>query len=364
MRDYTSGGTESMALQMPATPQSSEGHIMRWVLYFDMRSPEFGASRSALYSAALEMGAWAEQTGASSLSVPEHHFETDGYVPSPAVLAGALAARTSTIPLAISAIPLPLHDPVRIAEDVLVVDQISGGRLAVVIVPGYSESEFEGYGVDYAARAQIFEEKAKVFMRAVSGEAVGATGSTVVTPAAVNPPRVPVLFGGASPAAARRAARMGDGFAPAVADERLVEIYRATCESLGRVPSPVVLPYGPMHLFVSDDPERDRQQLAPHVAHELDAYRAIGADNRSYDSADTMEAMSSRGSFPVVTPDEAIELVQALPPETPLTMKPLIAGLDPDLAWRSLERFANAVLPVLTGSDSSSVPASTRPANR
>ena len=64
-------------------------------LRFDMRAPAIGAPAADLYSAALEMAAWAESRGAVNVTVCEHHASDDGYCPSPMVLATALAARTT-----------------------------------------------------------------------------------------------------------------------------------------------------------------------------------------------------------------------------------------------------------------------------
>ena len=63
-----------------------------WVLMFDMRAPDFGAPRGELYRAALDMAAWADERGCAAIVVPEHHFSEDHYLPSPLVMAGALAA--------------------------------------------------------------------------------------------------------------------------------------------------------------------------------------------------------------------------------------------------------------------------------
>ncbi|HEX7094379.1 MAG TPA: LLM class flavin-dependent oxidoreductase, partial [Acidimicrobiales bacterium] len=180
-----------------------------WGLHFDMRAPSFGAPRTALYENALEMTSWAEQHGCVNVTLSEHHFEDDGYLPSPLVMAAAVAARTSKIRITVSALVLPLHDPIRAAEDVLVVDQISKGRLVVVLVPGYSAREFAGYGVDHASRGALLEQHAVTFVSALSGEPIDRAGTPVrLTPPAVQQPRPIVLVGGSSLAAARRAARV------------------------------------------------------------------------------------------------------------------------------------------------------------
>ena len=94
-----------------------------FMLRFDMRAPADGpAPIGDLYQAAIEMAVWSEQNGAVSVVLSEHHASPDGYLPSPIVLASAIAARTSTIPIMVAALLVPLHDPVRLAEDMAVLE--------------------------------------------------------------------------------------------------------------------------------------------------------------------------------------------------------------------------------------------------
>jgi alkanesulfonate monooxygenase SsuD/methylene tetrahydromethanopterin reductase-like flavin-dependent oxidoreductase (luciferase family) len=331
-----------------ATTSSEGGPGMAvWVLMFDMRAPDFGAPRGELYRAALDMAAWADERGCAAIVVPEHHFSEDHYLPSPLVMAGALAARTTRCVITVRALVLPLHDPVRAAEDTLVVDNLSGGRLMVALVPGYAPAEFAGFDVELDDRFRLLEEKTERYVAALSGEPLDEHG-TVVTPRPLGR-RPAVLIGGASAAAARRAARLADGFSPAVADPELVRIYEEECARLGRPASPTPVAEGPMSVFVSTDPERDRARLAPHVRHEIESYAAIGAVNEAYRELDVEAAMAPDGQFPVLTPEECRALVDALGPIEPVVMKPLLAGCDPALGWSSLELFATEVLPRLHG---------------
>ena len=98
-----------------------------FVMRFDMRAPAFGAPTTELYPTALEMAAWAESRGGLMAVICEHHTMADGYLPSPVVLATAMAARTSTLPIMVAVVVLPLYEPVRLAEDIVVLDIISGG---------------------------------------------------------------------------------------------------------------------------------------------------------------------------------------------------------------------------------------------
>src|SRR3954447_6118331 len=112
------------------------------MMRFDMRAPTTGAPADELYSAALDMASWAESRGCLSAVVCEHHAAEDGYLPSPVVLATAMAARTTTLPITVAVVLLPLYDPVRLAEEMAVLDIISRGRVMYVAAIGYRPIEY------------------------------------------------------------------------------------------------------------------------------------------------------------------------------------------------------------------------------
>ncbi|MFQ5998512.1 MAG: LLM class flavin-dependent oxidoreductase, partial [Candidatus Bathyarchaeia archaeon] len=82
-----------------------------------------------LYEEFLEEVTLAEKLGYDSVWLSEHHFESQGYCPSILVAAGAAAARTDKVKIGTGALILPLHDPIRVAEDAAVADLFSGGRM-------------------------------------------------------------------------------------------------------------------------------------------------------------------------------------------------------------------------------------------
>ena len=116
-------------------------------LRFDFRNPSFaGTTMAERYRAALDMAEWADGLGAVALILSEHHGSDDGYLPSPLPLAAAVAARTTNIRINLAALVASFHDPLRLAEDIAVVDLISEGRLDVVITNGYVSDEFTMFG--------------------------------------------------------------------------------------------------------------------------------------------------------------------------------------------------------------------------
>jgi alkanesulfonate monooxygenase SsuD/methylene tetrahydromethanopterin reductase-like flavin-dependent oxidoreductase (luciferase family) len=136
-----------------------------FTLRFDMRAPSTGAPTTELYAAALEMTNFAEDRGAVAAVVCEHHGQPDGYLPSPMILATALAARTSSIPIVVAVVVLPLYEPIRLAEEMVVLDIISGGRVSYVCAVGYREDEYDLFGVDFRRRGRIADEWSAVRAR-------------------------------------------------------------------------------------------------------------------------------------------------------------------------------------------------------
>jgi alkanesulfonate monooxygenase SsuD/methylene tetrahydromethanopterin reductase-like flavin-dependent oxidoreductase (luciferase family) len=325
--------------------------VPSWTVHYDMRAPDFGTPAPDLYSAALDQAAWLDERGVTALVVSEHHGEDDGYLPSPLVMAAALAARTRRAMISVNALVLTLHNPVEAAEQCLVVDQVSDGRLAVTLVPGYVETEFAMYGVPFAGRGPTFEQKVEVFGKALTGEAFEHEGRTIrVTPAPVQRPRPMIFVGGARPAGARRAARLADGFALSGPSDELAAIYRAECEALGKHPGPVFVPPTPMAVHVAEDPEAAWARIAPHALHELNRYSqwAAGGGAHVYQDLRDPEQARREGFYAVVTPEECIELAQrSEAAHSTLLFKPLIGGLDPEVSWASFELFVDKVLPAI-----------------
>src|SRR5262245_66318679 len=100
-----------------------------FALRFDLRNPAFGGtSATDRYRAALDMSEWADRLGFVAITISEHHGVDDGYLPSPLTMAAAIAARTRTARINLSAVVAPFHDPLRLAADLSVVDLRSEGR--------------------------------------------------------------------------------------------------------------------------------------------------------------------------------------------------------------------------------------------
>lgn len=319
-------------------------------LRYDLRCAPFGATRSAdLVAAALEQCAWADRLGFATVVLSEHHGSPDGYLPSPLVLGAAIAARTRHLRLVIAALIAPLHDPIRLAEDIAVLDVVSGGRVIPVVSGGYVESEFRAFGKRLSDRAHVMEGIVPWLERAWTGEPFEHRGATVrVTPRPVQRPRPPIFMGGGSEAAARRAARHADHFMPTLPE--FYRFYREERMKLGK-PDPGPLPRTTGNfLYVAEDPGAAWQQIAPYAMHEMNAYGQWMAEagvSGPYQPIRDADALRATGEYAVMTPDELIETARGMGGLDTILFHPLMGGMDPELSWASLRLFEAKVLPAL-----------------
>jgi alkanesulfonate monooxygenase SsuD/methylene tetrahydromethanopterin reductase-like flavin-dependent oxidoreductase (luciferase family) len=320
---------------------------MLLTLGYDMRAPDFGTPASRLYSTALEQCEWADRAGFAAVTFMEHHASTDGYLPSPIVMAAAAAARTQRVFINIALMILPLYEPLRAAEDLAVLDLVSQGRLYLIVGGGYREEEYEQFGLSISDRPALMEHAVETLKRAWTGEPFDYRGRQVrILPRPYTPGGPPIILGGTSNAAARRAARIADGFLPSA--PRFFEAYREELGRLGRpVPPATAAPdLDAMFIHVSSDPERDWARIAPHALHEMNEYGAWAKGNPDYPyrSVRDIDDLRATNKYLVLTPDECIAHARA---NGGLFLKPLMGGLDPDLSWESLTLLEAKVLPEL-----------------
>ncbi len=319
-------------------------------LRYDLRCAPFDTTTSAdLVAVALDQCEWADRLGFATVTLSEHHGSPDGYLPSPLVFGAAIAARTRSLRLVIAALIAPLHDPVRLAEDIAVLDVVSGGRVIPVVSGGYVESEFRAFGKRLSDRARVMEEIVPWLTRAWTGEPFEHNGTTVrVTPRPVQRPRPPIFMGGASEAAARRAARHADHFIPTV--PQFYSIYRDERAKLGK-PDPGPLPRTTGNfLYLAEDPDAAWERIAPYAMHEMNAYgqwMAEAGATGPYQPVDSADALRAAGNYVLMTPEELIEVARGMAPLDTILFHPLMGGMDPELSWASLRLFETKVLPVL-----------------
>ncbi len=320
----------------------------------DFRAPSFGPASSAeIYSEALAMWQWAESNGFSMNVVSEHHGIDDGWVPTPFTVAAMGLARTKRIPFFISAALAPLHDPIRLAEQIAVLDNAAPGRLMTVLGAGYREEEFAMAGVDHARRGSLLEETAAVIRDALALDEVVWQGRTChVTPRPITKPHPLLLMGGGVPAAARRAARLRLPMMPMNTDPRLVDAYNDEAQKIGFSGGYVMHPTGPTFVHVTDDPDRTWEEIGAYLLYETDTYASFqtaGQHSTPVVHAEDVDALKLAPNLWVDTPQGILDRVHDADGSiAAMNFHPLAGGLPPRHAWESLELFAAKVLPVLT----------------
>jgi alkanesulfonate monooxygenase SsuD/methylene tetrahydromethanopterin reductase-like flavin-dependent oxidoreductase (luciferase family) len=321
----------------------------RTSLYFDMRAPEFGAPAPELYAAALDMAEFADRIGMDHVGVMEHHGSEDGYLPTPFVMGAAVAARTKRIRISLGAVVLPLHDPLKVAEDITILDQISNGRLEVILGAGYVPYEFDRFRVSLHDRAKLMDKGIEIILRALRGERFEDEGREIfVRPLPVQDPRDILLVGGGVKASALRAARFDLGFAPVT--PKLFALYEEQMRERGQQPRRLHGPGRPLSIHLTEDVDAGWAELMPHAVHVAAAYaqwaQGKGTGLSPFRGLDNEEAMRSAGIFAVWTPDQLLDYAASLPPRTALGFMPLLGGLAPERGWKSLH-LLEKVMPKL-----------------
>ncbi|MFG2131998.1 LLM class flavin-dependent oxidoreductase [Streptomyces sp. NPDC048751] len=306
------------------------------------------ASLSARYRTALEMAAYADEHGVATVQTEEHHGAANNWLPSPFVFAGAVLGATRRLAVTVSAVIGPLHDPLRLAEDIAVLDLLSGGRLVTVAGIGYRPEEYDHFGVDFGQRGRLQDELLETVLKAWTGEEFTYRGRTVrVTPRPCSDPHPLLLVGGSSRAAARRAARLGLPFFPSAHLPELEAYYKERLVEYGTegwtmMPGAVT----PL-LHVAEDPERTWERYGEHFLHEARTYASwqSGSVRSAVKSAATSVAeLRAEGVYRVLTPDACVALGL-----DSLVLHPLVGGMPLEEGWRSLRLFCEDVLPRLGG---------------
>src|SRR3990172_9050885 len=136
------------------------------VAYTFRNPPQWRIPFPVLYQEHLRQIVRAEELGYDTVWLTEHHFLEDGYSSALLPIAAAIAARTERIRIGTSVMLLPLHDPLRVAEDAATVDILSNGRLDLGLGQGYRVEEFEGFGISRAERGPRLEEGIGIIRRA------------------------------------------------------------------------------------------------------------------------------------------------------------------------------------------------------
>lgn len=318
--------------------------------------PSEGGQRFADALAEAEL---AEDLGFDSVWLEEHHGVRDHYWPSPLVVLAAMAARTSRVMLGTDVIVLPFYSPVRLAEDVAVLQGISGGRFILGVATGYRPDEFRLHDAPLAGRGARLEEALGLIRSLWAGDDVAHEGPTYraagrIEPLPVPPP--PIWLGGWGPLALRRAATLADAWIPGPTADlpRLVALrrdYDAALLAAGRDPATVRRPLTREVVIAATD--REAWEIAER--HLLVNYRdeygggwshpLVGAADTT--PTDRLDALAA-GRFIVGSPTTCVsiirEIVAAYAPDE-LICRLFFPGLPHETLVSELRLLASDVIP-------------------
>ncbi|HXH82910.1 MAG TPA: LLM class flavin-dependent oxidoreductase [Candidatus Tectomicrobia bacterium] len=148
---------------------------MRFGTFFFFQAPP-GHRHPEIIRRELEQMEWSEALGFDQVWLTEHHFIDYGLSVDPATLASAAAARTRRVRIGLAAAILPFHHPIRLAEQMALVDILSDGRLDVGVGRGNRPAEFAGYRVPQEESRERFDETVDVMRRAWTDERLDHAG--------------------------------------------------------------------------------------------------------------------------------------------------------------------------------------------
>ena len=332
--------------------------------YYSLQSPPHSPrSHKDLYAEMLTEIEIADQMGFDSAWLTEHHFLDDGYCPSILLTAAAIAARTRQIRIGTGVLLIPLHDPIRVAEDAAVVDLISNGRLILGLGLGYRSEEFDGFGRELKERKGRIEESLEIFEKAWTGGAFSMEGKYYrvnnhsITPKPVQQP-IPIWIGAFSEPAIKRAARIGAPlYVPAIGVipiiKYLFDMHSNFLKEFGKNPDDFEKPLV-REMYISDKNADDTwEDIKEHVTYTAKGYASWGSmvdteGNLLTDPDDPILYDIARKQSIIGTPEECIDQIKEYQENLPIDnmiCRFKFPGISHDEAMRSMKLFAEKVLP-------------------
>jgi alkanesulfonate monooxygenase SsuD/methylene tetrahydromethanopterin reductase-like flavin-dependent oxidoreductase (luciferase family) len=310
------------------------------VLRFNFASPQGDPrTQGELICAALELAQWGESRGVLTVSVDEHHATGHGWSSNPILAAGMFLARTSKLIVSVDCALGPLWNPVRLAEDIALVDTMSRGRLHTTVGLGYRTVEYDAIGVDFDQRGRLMDGLIERMLSVWSD-----TGS-------YTRPHPPLYIGGGARVTARRAARFRLPLSLADHLPDVAAYYRELSNDAGTAPL-VIMP-GPINrgmIYLHEHPDQAWAELGDHILWEAVTYGRWSKDQRSLmhlPGVQTLDEVRDSGRYRFLTPDQLIAEVRDADDYGPLVLHPLVGGMPVDEAWKSVQLLVDRVLPAL-----------------
>lgn len=329
-------------------------------VHYSCQSPE--ENWESVYQDTVEQARMAERLGFETFSVSEHHFLPDGWVPTPEILLGAIAGVTDAARIGTNVTLLPLQNPIQVAERAAVLDVLTSGRMRLGVSIGWRDPEFAGFGIDRAERVPRLLEGLDLVKRLLRERSVTFDGEfysvadVTVTPRPVQD-SVPIWYGGMAEPAIERAARVADSWSvspfetPAELAECL-DVYKSALAEVGRSYEDVYLPLR-REVYLADDENTAWAEAGDALVREHgEVYADISEDltPNLVERDDAVEQLREHASDRILigSPEQVVEQLEAFHDVSSMDevlIRTHFPGLDMDKADRSLELFADEVMP-------------------
>ena len=327
---------------------------LRFGVMYDCRHvPGGDMTMTDVYAATIEQAVLADELGFDHVWFTEHHFLEDGYLPAFQPLAGAIAARTQQIRISNDIALLPLYHPIRLAEELAVLDQISNGRMEFGIGMGYVPKEFDAFGVPLRNRVSMTDEAIEILRLAWGEGPFSFKGKRYnlsnidVHPKPVQPGGPPLWIAAMKEPGALRAARFGTNLLPQGRREEVLDPWRDAVNAKGEDPDDYRV--GIIRsVYVTDDRERDWPKIREAERFRMGVYGSFMAetpDDYGWGSSDGIPQNVIVGDATQVT-QEISEFINTYG-ITDIATSGLPPGIEPEFMAANLERLASEVIPNL-----------------
>lgn len=316
------------------------------------------------YEARLRLAERYDAAGFHAYHLAEHHATPLGTAPSPNVFLAALAQRTRRLRFGPMVYCLPLYHPVRLYEEICMLDQMSRGRLEFGVGRGISPIELGFFGIETAVSREMYAEALELIRRALAGGRLSFVGEHYrvedmpLELAPVQRPHPPLWYGVADPASATRAAAQSMHVItnrPLAEVRGIADAYRARWQTLDR--DEAELPYLGVsrHLVLSDDGE-EALAIAGRAyrrwrAGFLKLWNEHGMAPVNVRLPPEIDQMIEAGLAVVGTPESVADTLRAQIESTGITYlaaRFAFGDLDFDQAARSVDLFVERVWPRLS----------------
>ncbi|GIM46548.1 luciferase [Collibacillus ludicampi] len=297
-----------------------------------------------------------DRLGYDSVWYAEHHFSEYGVLTSPNMLIAAAAQRTKKIRLGVSVAVLPLHNPLRIAEDYALADVLSGGRLNFGIGSGYLPHEFAGFNMTTENKAHIFNEALEIIKLAWSGERFSFKGNyfectdVELNLLPVQRPMPPTWIAALRPAGAYYVAKMGYPimgipYVNANSIHELEEIlsgYKETYKESGYDLDQLEIPLA-LHTYVAETSEQARKDSEEHIN--------LYLKTRQYGKNARYDDLLAKEQLAIGSPEDVIQLIRKYEAigMNHVMMLMNFGGMPHEKVMKSIELVAREVMPAFKG---------------